>query len=402
MAAKPVSVSQLNSYIKRILQTDPILGNVSVTGEISNLKFHNSGHVYFSLKDESSRIDCFLPAGNLYSLDFQMKEGMEVTAYGYVYLYEKGGRYSLNVRTMDNAGQGELAIAFEKLKKKLENEGLFDKSHKKEIPPFPEKIAVVTSPVGAAVRDVLKIIRSRNTYVDVLIYPVIVQGPKAAGEIAAAIDDINISYPDVDVIITGRGGGSMEELMAFNDEGVARSIYRSDIPVISAVGHETDFTIADFVADVRAETPTQAAHLAVPDTFMLKDHIDEMKLEMNRNLRMLTEYRRKHLETLNPNSFVRDIQGRIALEHMTADNIISNMGNRLQDILSSYRSMIDVMKETLEAANPQLVLERGYCVVTDENGGVVRDTSVLQKGRNVSIKAARGQASAQVLEIRKE
>ena len=224
MAAKPVSVSQLNSYIKRILQTDPILGNVSVTGEISNLKFHNSGHVYFSLKDESSRIDCFLPAGNLYSLDFQMKEGMEVTAYGYVYLYEKGGRYSLNVRTMDNAGQGELAIAFEKLKKKLENEGLFDRSHKKEIPSFPEKIAVVTSPVGAAVRDILKIIRSRNTYVDVLIYPVIVQGPKAAGEIAEAIDDINISYPDVDVIITGRGGGSMEELMAFNDEGVARSI----------------------------------------------------------------------------------------------------------------------------------------------------------------------------------
>ena len=331
-----------------------------------------------------------------------MKEGMEVTAYGYVYLYEKGGRYSLNVRTMDNAGQGELAIAFEKLKKKLENEGLFDRSHKKEIPSFPEKIAVVTSPVGAAVRDILKIIRSRNTYVDVLIYPVIVQGPKAAGEIAEAIDDINISYPDVDVIITGRGGGSMEELMAFNDEGVARSIYRSEIPVISAVGHETDFTIADFVADVRAETPTQAAHLAVPDTFMLKDHIDEMKLEMNRNLRMLTEYRRKHLETLNPNSFVRDIQGRIALEQMNADNIISSMGNRMQDILSSYRSMIDVMKETLEAANPQLVLERGYCVVTDENGGVVRDTSVLQKGRNVSIKAARGQARAQVLEIRKE
>ena len=190
--------------------------------------------------------------------------------------------------------------------------------------------------------------------------------------------------------------------MAFNDEGVARSIYSSEIPVISAVGHETDFTIADFVADVRAETPTQAAHLAVPDTFMLKDHIDEMKLEMNRNLRMLTEYRRKHLETLNPNSFVRDIQGRIALEQMNADNIISSMGNRMQDILSSYRIMIDVMKETLEAANPQLVLERGYCVVTDENGGVVRDTSVLQKGRNVSIKAARGQARAQVLEIRKE
>ena len=260
MAIKPVKVSQLNGYIKRILQTDPLLGNVSVIGEISNLKFHGSGHVYFSMKDEGSRLNCFLPADRAQNLRYELSEGMEITASGYIYLYERGGSYSLNIRDIEVAGLGNLSIAFEKLKAKLEAEGLFDKEHKKEIPFFPEKIAVVTSETGAAVRDILKIIKSRNNYVDVLIYPVLVQGPSAAGEIAHAIADINEKWPDIDTIITGRGGGAMEELWAFNEEIVARSIYASKIPVISAVGHETDFTIADFVADRRAETPTAAAH----------------------------------------------------------------------------------------------------------------------------------------------
>ena len=237
MGLKPVTVSQLNSYIKRILQTDPILGNVSVRGEVSNLKFHGSGHVYFSLKDEKSRINCFLPSDRAVQIGRALQEGMEIIASGYIYLYERGGSYSLNVTDLEKAGQGELAIAFEKLKQKLAKEGLFDQEHKKLIPAFPHKVAIVTSETGAAVRDILKIIQKKNNCVDVLVYPVLVQGPGAPQQIADAIRDLSENYPDVDTIITGRGGGSMEELWAFNEEIVARSIYESKIPVISAVGH---------------------------------------------------------------------------------------------------------------------------------------------------------------------
>lgn len=396
MGIKPVKVSQLNSYIKRILQTDPLLGNVSVTGEISNLKFHGSGHVYFSLKDEKSRINCFLSADNLARLECLPEEGNEVIAEGYIYLYERGGSYSLNVRNMENAGQGDLAAAFEKLKKKLEGEGLFDSSHKKELPFFPEKIAVVTSATGAAVRDIVKIIKEKNDFVDILIYPVLVQGPDAAGEISAAIDDINENHRDVDVIITGRGGGSMEELWAFNEEMVARSIYRSHIPVISAVGHETDFTIADFVADMRAETPTAAADKAVPDTHALREYIASVGNEMKRNLKMVTDSKYRHLRLLNPEIFARDIRARIALEQMNADNIMSDMANHMKAMLVKLRHRIDIAGEAIESADPKAILKRGYSVVTDEDGRVITDAGSLKKDQLINIEAADGRAQARI------
>lgn len=402
MAIKPVKVSQLNSYIKRILQTDPILGNVSVVGEISNLKFHGSGHVYFSLKDENSKINCFLAAGNLAAIRCDLREGLEVVADGYIYLYERGGSYSLNIRNMEAAGQGDLAAAFEKLKAKLEKEGLFDSRHKKPLPFFPEKIAVVTSATGAAVRDITKIIRSKNDCVDILIYPVLVQGPKAPAEIEAAIYDINENHRDVDVIITGRGGGSMEELWAFNDEGVARSIFASEIPVISAVGHETDFTIADFVADLRAETPTAAADKAVPDTGQLREYIGSVAWEMKRNLRNVTEDRRKHLEMLNPQSFGRDIQSRIALDQMTVDNIIHDMGNHMKTRISSLSHRLTLMEETLRSADPRAILSRGYCVVTDDEGNIVKDAAALREDQMIRIEASTGYARARVTETGKE
>lgn len=402
MGIKPVKVSQLNSYIKRILQTDPILGNVSVIGEISNLKFHSSGHVYFSLKDEKSKINCFLAAQNFAALDCQLREGMEITADGYIYLYERGGSYSLNIRHIEGAGQGDLAIAFEKLKKKLEEEGLFDQAHKKELPFFPEKVAVVTSATGAAVRDIVKIIKGKNDCVDILIYPVLVQGPGAPAEISAAIDDLSMNYTDIDVVITGRGGGSMEELMAFNDEGVARSIYNCRIPIISAVGHETDFTIADFVADLRAETPTAAANKAVPDTDALREYIGSLKWDMKRELRMVTEDRRRHLEMLAPQSFGRDLQSRIALEHMNLGNIISDMENHIKGMVSSLQHRIRLMGEVLDSANPKAILEKGYCVITDEDGSIIKDTSSLRENQLINIEAARGYAQASVTKIGKE
>lgn len=402
MGSKPVNVSQLNSYIKRILQTDPILANVSVTGEVSNLKFHGSGHVYFSLKDEHSRINCFLASDRLDAVTCFPEEGMEVIVYGYIYLYERGGTYSINIRDMESSGQGELAAAFEKLKRKLEKEGLFDKEHKKKLPLFPEKLAVVTSDTGAAVRDIVKIIKSRNDCVDVLVYPVLVQGPGAPDDISSAIDDINSNYDDVDVIIVGRGGGSMEDLAAFNDENVARSIYASHIPVISAVGHETDFTIADFVADLRAETPTAAANMAVPNTGELREYVKNLRYEAERELKIIIADRKKSLELMAPQSCLRDLKSRIAMEQLNADDIINNMGNLIKNITASLKSKIEIMAETVESSCPMAVMERGYCMVTDEAGSIVKDMLALKKNQTIKIKAAHGSAEAVVTDIGKE
>ena len=402
MALKPVRVSQLNSYIKRILQSDPILGNISVIGEISNLKFHSSGHVYFSLKDEDSKVSCFLPAGNVGRIGFQLKEGIEVTAHGYIYLYERGGSYSINIRDMESAGQGDLAAAFEKLKLKLQQEGLFSQEKKKPIPVFPYKVAVVTSPTGAAVRDILKIIKQKNDVVDIMVYPVLVQGPAAPEEIVHAITDINENHTDVDVIITGRGGGSAEELWAFNDENVARSIYASNIPVISAVGHETDFTIADFVADLRAETPTAAAERAVPDTRELREYIDSIYSENRRNLKMLLEDRKKHLQLLDPKAFGRDLQSRVAMDHMRIENIMDDMTDNIQSMIRDKKYRLMLLKETLDGADPKAILKKGYSVITDENGVIVRDVSSLEQDQLINIEAAVGHAKARIVSSGKD
>lgn len=396
MAMKPISVSQLNNYIKRTLQTDPLLGNVSVTGEISNLKFHDSGHVYFSLKDESSRINCFIASDNLMTLGCMPSEGMEVVIGGYIYLYMRGGSYSLNVRTMEESGQGELAAAFEKLKRKLEAEGLFDKERKREIPLFPGKIALVTSPTGAAVRDMIKIITGKNDFVDILICPVLVQGPNAAGEIAAAIDDLNKNHPDVDVIIAGRGGGSMEELWAFNEEIVARSIYASHIPVISAVGHEIDFTISDFVADMRAETPTAAAERAAPDTGGIRGQLETMEQEMKNRLTAITREKRRLLEALDPEVFGRNLKSRIAFDRLNADNIMSDAESRMRSMLTTLRHRIQLAGEAVESSSPRAIMDRGYSIVTDEDGKVVKNADALADRQLINIDAAKGRATARV------
>lgn len=396
MAMKPISVSQLNNYIKRTLQTDPLLGNVSVTGEISNLKFHDSGHVYFSLKDESSRINCFIASDNLMTLGCMPSEGMEVVIGGYIYLYMRGGSYSLNVRTMEESGQGELAAAFEKLKRKLEAEGLFDKERKREIPLFPGKIALVTSPTGAAVRDMIKIITEKNDFVDILICPVLVQGPNAAGEIAAAIDDLNKNHPDVDVIIAGRGGGSMEELWAFNEEIVARSIYASHIPVISAVGHEIDFTISDFVADMRAETPTAAAERAAPDTGGIRGQLETMEQEMKNRLTAIAREKRRMLEALDPEVFGRNLKSRIAFDRLNADNIMSDAESRMRSMLTTLRHRTQLAGEAVESSSPRAIMDRGYSIVTDEDGKVVKNADALADRQLINIEAAKGRATARV------
>ncbi|MCQ2545166.1 MAG: exodeoxyribonuclease VII large subunit [Clostridia bacterium] len=399
MGLKPVRVAQLNNYIGRVLKTDPILGNVSVIGEVSNLKFHSSGHVYFSLKDEDSRVNCFLAAGNLQRITCPLEEGMEIIASGYISVYERGGYYSLNIRDIEVNGEGQLAVQFEKLKAKLEKEGLFDRYAKKELPFFPEKIAVVTSETGAAVRDIIRTIKNKNNYVDILVYPVLVQGPQAAQDIAKAIDDINFSHKDVNVIITGRGGGSMEELWAFNEEIVARSIFASEIPVISAVGHETDFTIADFVADFRAATPTAAAEAAVPDIKELNDEIEYYRDSLKEDLLRFIEMKAAILESLNPQAFARSIASRIDYEQMNADRIIESMTDSIQERLIRGSERIGMLKELIEASNPKSILKRGYSVITDKDGNIISSTKNLKKGSQISIETSDGGAKAEVTEI---
>ena len=399
MGLKPIKVGQLNSYIGRVLKTDPILGNVSVVGEVSNLKFHSSGHVYFSLKDKSSKVNCFLAASNLERITCPLEEGMEIVASGYISVYERGGYYSLNIRDIEVNGEGQLAVQFEKLKAKLEKEGLFSAENKKPLPEFPSKVAVVTSETGAAVRDIIRTIKNKNDYVDILVYPVLVQGPAAAGDIAGAIRDLNDNYNDIDVIITGRGGGSMEELWAFNEEVVARSIFDSVIPVISAVGHETDFTISDFTADFRAATPTASAEMAVPDTRELREHLDSMKDSLAESLLQSVEIRRNRLAALDPNAFAKGISTRIAYEQMNADRIIESMGESLAARISSGRERIELLKALIDASDPKSILSRGYSVVTDEEGHIVSRAEELKVGQNVNIETGSGSAGAEITRV---
>lgn len=401
MGLKPVPVGQLNNYIGRVLKTDPILSNISVVGEISNLKYHSSGHVYFSLKDDSSRVNCFLSWGNLQNISCPLEEGMEVVAAGFISVYERGGYYSLNVRDIEVNGRGQLAAAFEKLKAKLGEEGLFREEHKKELPFFPLKIAVVTSETGAAVRDIIRTIKNKNKVVDILVYPVLVQGPAASGEISSAIDDINVNHKDVDVIITGRGGGSMEELWAFNEEAVARSIYESEIPVISAVGHETDFTISDFIADRRAATPTAAAEMAVPDTGELEAELDRISLEMTSDLSLAIARRKERLEALNPTAFARNLKSRILYEQVNADRLIEAMGDAMNNRLVSARNRVEMLREFIESSNPKAILARGYSVVTDNSGKIIRSTDELSEGLGVNIETGNGTAEAVITGIKK-
>lgn len=359
MALKPVTVSQLNEYISRVLMTDPLLGNVTVTGEISNLKYHSSGHVYFSINDENSKINCFFPASYVRNLSYELGDGLEVVINGYINVYKKGGTYTMFVRTVTVAGEGNLAMAFQLLKDRLSKEGLFDPAHKKPIPEFPHKIGIVTSRTGAAVQDILKIITSRNNLVDIIIFPVQVQGEGAAQDIADTLDMIsqNDEFSDIDTLIVGRGGGSTEDLWAFNEEVLARAIYRCTIPVISAVGHEIDFSISDFVADRRAETPTAAAELAVPDLREIRLSLEKHKTDL--------------LSRLN---------AKVKTDTLMIENCMLEIRNTMERRLAEYSHKLETMKLFLEENNPSSVLKKGYGILEDMSGNVVSSVNHIKEG----------------------
>ena len=376
MALKPITVTQLNHYISRVLTTDPLLGNLTVTGEISNLKYHSSGHLYFSISDENSKINCFFPAQYARGLHYELGDGLAVIIHGYLNVYKKGGTYTLFIRSIEIAGEGNLAMAFQMLKEKLDAEGLFDPAHKKPIPRFPRRIGIVTSNTGAAVRDIIKIIESRTSLTDMIVFPVLVQGSEAAADIAATIDMINRDFDDIDTLIVGRGGGSMEDLWAFNEEIVARAIYRSRIPVISAVGHEIDFTIADFVADRRAETPTAAAEMAVP------------------NIRELMQWAESW-----QNSLMADLKKKVSYADLRAEKLFAEMRHVLQGRVNAYRHELESCRLLLDENHPYRVLRKGYAVLEDAAGRNLASIGDLRDGQSYRLKLKDGSATFRVTEL---
>jgi exodeoxyribonuclease VII large subunit len=402
MAMKPIGVSQLNAYIKRVLQTDPILSQVSVLGEISNLKYHDSGHVYFSLKDQGGKINCFLPAGVAAGMSSELEDGMQIVAIGNVSVFERGGYYSLQIKAVELTGIGDLGAAFEALKKKLLGEGLFDASHKKTLPAFPSKVAIITAQTGAAIQDMIKIISGRNHVVDIVIIPVLVQGPGASASICQGIRTVNDLYPEVDVMIVGRGGGSLEELWAFNEENVARSIFESKIPVISAVGHETDVTIADFVADVRAETPSAAAVLAVPDTKELRIYLDFLQDKIQESVIYWMERKSEHLSRLDLDVFRQGILSKIQLLALRKDTQKEQMQKQLETLLNRHAALMDQYRLVLEHLNPKSIMRRGYAAVTNIKGELITSTATIKANDPLTLVMQDGTANATVTKVERE
>lgn len=297
MEIRALEISEANSYIKKVLSNDPILYNLKVRGEISNFKINSSGHVYLTLKDETSKMKCVIFKGN-YDKSLQLEDGMKIVANGYISVYERDGAYQLYIRKVEKDGVGNLHIEFERLKKKLNREGLFDPRFKKKIPYMPKSIGVVTSQTGAVIRDIINVVRRRFPKVNVYLYPVAVQGANSADEIVKGIEFFN-KMQNVDTMIVGRGGGSLEELWSFNEEKVARAIFASDIPIISAVGHEVDYTICDFVSDMRAPTPSAAAEIAVPDLNEVLYRLDNCKSQLKNNMSAVIERDRNKADNLS-------------------------------------------------------------------------------------------------------
>ncbi|MBQ3305434.1 MAG: exodeoxyribonuclease VII large subunit [Clostridia bacterium] len=361
--AGALSVSELNEYARKLLATDPLLRALEVSGEISGYKHHYSGHRYFSLKDENARVQCVMFRQHALGLDFQPADGMRVTVRASASIYPQNGSFQLYVTSMRQAGQGDLFVRFEKLKQKLLAEGLFDPARKREIPAYPRVIGVVTSQTGAAIRDIIHVARRRNPNVGIVLSPCLVQGPEAAADIVRAMDRLNRARA-CDVMLVGRGGGSIEDLWAFNEEIVARAIAASPIPVVSCVGHEVDFTISDFVADLRAPTPSAAAELTVPRLDQMKAEVDGMVARLAGALKSGQRLRRLALERAGASGALTAPQ-RILIEprRSALDAIERRLIAAMPVRLERSRHRLDALAASLRALNPSSVMERGYAIV---------------------------------------
>ena len=391
------AVSELNGLVKALLDSVPELSGVCVRGEISNYKVYPSGHHYFSLKDEGGVIRCVLFKSQALRLRFRPENGMKVLAMGRVTVYPRDGAYQLYCDALSPDGVGDLHVAFEQLKEKLWREGLFDEAHKKPLPKYPKTIAIITSPAGAAVHDMIRILRRRYPLAKVKLLPVRVQGAEAPAEIVGALRYAG-RHRVADVIITGRGGGSIEDLWAFNDERVARAIYDCELPVISAVGHEPDVTIADFVADARAATPSHAAEMAVPDRAELLEKLQSQRLRMARSEHRRLEQLRRRLTELAGKRVLTDPLAPVQDKRLLLDHAQKELIHAAQVRLAEPRRALAALAASLDAMSPLKVLGRGFALVTDEKGKPVRRASDVPVGSEITAALSEGRLRCRVEE----
>lgn len=397
MAQNVLSITQLNEYIRAQLDDDELLNQVAVRGEISNYKIYPSGHHYFTLKDESSALKCVMFKGNAMRLRFRPENGMKVIAMGKVSVYPRDGAYQLYCTAMAMDGVGDLYAAFEQLKKKLAAQGLFDPEHKKPIPQYPGTIGIITSSAGAAVHDMIRILRKRYPLTRVKLLPVRVQGVEAPGEIAAAIGYANY-HKLCDLLIVGRGGGSMEDLWAFNDERIAWAIYHSEIPVISAVGHEPDVTISDFVADLRAATPSNAAELAVPDMEALMQNLDEKSAAMASSLLRQLKSARQHLAVLAASPALQSPTGYLEQKEKQLEYLKNRLISAQNRNLSAKQQRYIQNVSKLDAMSPLKVLTRGYAMAENASGELVRSIHEIENGDTLNVRFCDGLVYATVVD----
>ena len=389
------SVTGINKYLKTLIETDDVLKSVWVKGEISYFKAHSSGHFYFSLKDVGGNISAVMFRSSAAKLKFMPKNGMQVLVSGAIRVYEPAGTYQIYVTTMQQTGTGDLHAEFERLKQKLFDEGLFDADRKKPIPRFPEKIGIVTSPTGAAIRDMLNILGRRFKYAEVYIFPTLVQGEGAAENIARGIRYFD-EMTDVDVIITGRGGGSIEDLWAFNDENLARTVAACEKPVISAVGHEIDFSLCDFVADLRAATPSEAAERAVPDSEEWKSRFDNAAKMLRDGLKKTVEAKRAEMEKYSIFAAKDAVLRSLDDLRQTTDLMSSQLEAAYKLLCERKRGELAKNTALLEAYSPLKVLSRGYSITFGKNGTVLKNSKDIKIGDNVTVKLEKGEIGAKV------
>lgn len=437
---KYLKISDLNEYIKCMFDENTFLRKIYLKGEISNFKNHTRGHLYFTLKDETSRISAVMFYNNTFSLNFKPEDGMNVLVEGRISCYPAQGTYQIYVEKMEKDGLGNLYIEYEKLKKKLASEGLFDEKYKKRIPRYPKKIGIITAPTGAAIRDILSTIKRRFPMCETILFPALVQGASAAPDIVRQLN--RAQEYDVDVIICGRGGGSIEDLWAFNEEIVARAIFASRIPIISAVGHEVDFTIADFVADLRAPTPTGAAEMAVPTKLDTMNLLNEKKIRLNTYINNTIKMRQTKIETLKNSFILKNPMSLYEIKEQKLDNLVDGLNtiiknkltyneNRLEHIRSNYilkeplrmyetkRNDIknselkatnlikgileknihkeELLRNTLKLVNPLNILDKGYSLV-EKDGKIIKDNKEIEIEDKIRIKLSKGEITAIVKE----
>ena len=396
MAQNVLSVTQLNEYIRGKMDADPLLSQVAVRGEISNYKLYPSGHHYFTMKDENCALRCVMFKGNAVRLRFRPENGMKIIAMGKISVFPRDGAYQLYCTALTVDGVGDLHVAFEQLKKKLAAQGLFDPAHKKPLPRYPETIGIVTSSAGAAVHDMLRILRKRYPLSRVLLLPVRVQGVEAPGEIAAAIGYAN-RQKLADLLIVGRGGGSIEDLWAFNDEQVAYAIYHSEIPIISAVGHEPDVTISDYVADLRAATPSNAAELAVPDQDVLRQNLDSFEAAMATSLIRQIKAARQQLNILSQSPALCSPAGYLEQKMKSLEILKNRLTAAQNQSLGQKNARYIAVVSKLDAMSPLKVLTRGYAMAQTQDGRVLRSVSKVELGDRILVSLSDGKLSATVM-----